>query len=142
MTVLNNPEIITGIDIKKVEEHYNARYVCETTLKTKDGWRYQPSLIFYSETPHPEGSNYFALSYQDGDLLISNGISATEEPIVGIRATNGDIIYSRYRHDYRLSPDHSVFIDGGREYTRRSLGSVVNITIQDGNLVVSEIDTD
>lgn len=142
MTVLNTPEIITDIDVKKAEKIYNAKYVCETTLKTDEGWRYMPSLIFYTNTPHPRGSNYFALSQRDGTIVISNGISATEEPITGIRASNGDVIYSRYRHDYRLSPDHSVFIDGGREYTRSSPGTLVKITIQDGDLVVSELDND
>ena len=41
-----------------------------------------------------------------------------EHDIAGIVANNGDVIYSRYRHDCRWSPDNSVMIDGGRDYTR------------------------
>ena len=51
-------------------------------------------------------------------LMICNAISAVEHPIWGVVAENGDVIYSRFRHDYRWSPDKSVMIDGGRDYTR------------------------
>ena len=77
------------IDPKKVEKKYNVKFVCETPIKDNGGWRESSSLIFYSEEPHPEGSNYMALSvihyFEDkGELVISNGISATKGYITGI----------------------------------------------------------
>jgi len=143
MKILTEPAFLTGIDLAAVEEKYNARYVCETTLKNRYGWRYEPSLIFWTPTPHPEGSNYFALSTQDGTCFISNGISATADPIVGIRANNGDVIYSRYRHDYRTSADGSVFIDGGREYFRCADPSrLVELVFDKDELIVKENEHD
>lgn len=111
-TYFFNPEIISII-----EEKYGVKYICETCIKTKGYWRNEPSLIFYSKKPHPEGSNYLSVSRQNNSFVLSNGISATE-PFAGVQAKNGEIIYSRFRHDFRTSSDKSVFIDGGREYTR------------------------
>jgi hypothetical protein len=121
-----------GLDIAKVEKYYNAKYVCETTIKGSTGWLNSPVLIFYNEVPHPQGSNYMALFYApistDGKtaLSVTDGISATTEEFVGVVADNGDIIYSRWRHDYRTSPDGSVWCDGGRDYFR---GSGLNKTV-------------
>ncbi len=66
--------------------------------------------------------------------MITNAITATETIITGIKAQNGEIIYSRYRHDYRESKDGSVFIDGGRDYTRHSGGELVELKIINGEL--------
>lgn len=129
------------IDPAKVEERYNVKFVCETPLKNKHGWRDQSSLIFYGEK-HPEGSNYMALSFKldlDGKydgLVITDGISATQENITGV--IDGDeVIYSRYRHDYRVGKT-GVIIDGGRDYLRTSNGNIVILKIVEGKLEVDE----
>jgi hypothetical protein len=129
------------IEISKVEKRYKCKYVCETCLNVKGLWREHSSLIFYNEVAHPEGSNYMALSYQldgdDGYLVVSDGISVTEEPIVGI--IDGDeVIYSRFRHDYRVGKT-GVMIDGGRDYIRSSIADpdkYVNLVIREGVLGV------
>lgn len=127
------------IDPKKVEKKYNVKFVCETPIKDNGGWRESSSLIFYSEEPHPAGSNYMALSviyyFEDkGELVISNGFSATDCEFVGI--VDGDeVIYSRYRHDYRVGKT-GVFIDGGRDYVRSSGGRMVEMVINEGKLQV------
>ena len=102
--------------IKKIEELRNAKYVFESTVKSKDGgWVNQPMAIFYTEKKHPEGSNYFALYMQHGVPYITDGITATEPEYTGV--VNGDeVVYSRYRHDYRNAGNYAI--DGGREYTR------------------------
>lgn len=127
--------------IPVIEEKYNAKYVCETCIKNQYGWRNEPSLIFYSVKKHPDGSHYFAISIDDhGNLVISDGISATE-PFVGVIAENGDIIYSRFRHDYRTSEDKSVSIDGGREYTRvvhDKLQPTVQLQIEGSELLITD----
>ena len=69
------------------------------------------------------------------DMVVSDGISATEGDFVGM--VDGDeVIYSRYRHDYRVGKT-GVFIDGGRDYTRSSGGQVVKMKIIEGNLEVT-----
>lgn len=70
-----------------------------------------------------------------------NALSAVENDIAGIVAKNGDVIYSRYRHDYRMSPDNSVMIDGGRDYTKNNGGGpIVTLRIVKDKLVIVEED--
>lgn len=114
--ILNGCSFISAENIKKIEEHYNAKYVFESPLKTRGGgWSYNSAAIFYTEVAHPQGSNYFGLYYNDqNNLMITNGISATEE-FEGV-AIDGDVVYSRSRHDYR--GHNGIFVDGGRDYLR------------------------
>ena len=116
MKIHNECSFLKYDGIKKVEKLYNAKYVFETCLKTKDGgWCNMPVAIFYTETPHPQGSNYFGLYRTDtGEFMITNGISATE-PFEAIKVDD-NIYYSRYRHDYRSYGN--FFVDGGRDYIR------------------------
>ena len=118
--------IFSADTIKKVEEKYDAKYLLEACLRSKDGmWYNHPAAIFYTEKAHPQGSNYFGLyMYQglggaaaiDPYPMITNGASAIQGIFKGARAADGEIIYSRYRHDYRTSKDGSVSVDGGRDY--------------------------
>jgi hypothetical protein len=134
--ILTNPEFIKDIDIEKIEKKFSAKYLMEFPLKTKNGWRDEPSLIFYTEKPHPQGSNWFAISRKSDLYYISDAKDSIEESFIGIRANNGDIVYSRCRHDYRGSPDGSVWIDGGRDYFRTSMaGSTVRLKVEGGELV-------
>jgi hypothetical protein len=129
-----------------IEGHYDAKYVCETCLVGKNGrWINEPVAVFYQDEDFripPGGSPYFGIfqkySYDaltGGVTYITNAISATEHEIAGLVADNGDVIYSRYRHDYRHSPDGSVWIDGGRDYTRwGGRGTMVTLKIIEGEL--------
>jgi hypothetical protein len=128
------------IDPVKVEKKYNVKFVCETPIKDKGVWREPSSLIFYGEK-HPQGSNYMALSLvprglEEWDLVITDGISSTEGTWFGI--IDGDeVIYSRYRHDYRVGKT-GVWIDGGRDYIRSGTpdpDQYVTLGIVDGELV-------
>lgn len=124
MNIRNESSFLTKESIKAIESKYKARYVCESCLRgLDDQWVNFPAAIFYTDNPHPEGSNYFGIFLHQGledsnHVMITDGISATGQDMVGVIADNGDVIYSRYRHDYRESNDGSVFIDGGRDYTR------------------------
>jgi len=122
-------------DIAKVEARYNAKFVGQFCLKTKSGsWAESPADVYWQEKPPVEGySNYFALIIQMGAAYITSGASAVEQPITAIVADDGEVIYSRYRHDYRSSKDGSVFIDGGRDYTKSSVGGrFVTLKVVDG----------
>lgn len=114
------------IDLDYVEQRYNAKYVGDFCIRTKFGWQQDScAAIFWQETPPVAGySNYFALVFQMSHiddkptLFITSGASAFEKPIVGIVADNGEVVHSRYAHDFRSSTDFSVTIDGGQDYVR------------------------
>lgn len=109
--------------IDAVEEKYNAHFVGQFCLKTKDGgWANSPADVYWQEKPPVEGySNYFALLYQGSSVYITSGASAVENPISAVES-GGEIIYSRYRHDFRRTKDGIAIIDGGRDYTKRMGG--------------------
>lgn len=126
--------------IKKIEEQYNAKYVLESCIKNKNGgWCDFPAAIFYTPEPHPEGSNYFAifLDPQRTSLMISNGFTATVPTYTGTLVED-EVLYSRYRHDFRSVGE--TFVDGGRDYFRTSspVENWVNFKIVEDRLEVIE----
>lgn len=142
--VLRESETFRPDGIALIESNHRAIYVFESCIgKVTDkvgvwNWVNQPVAIFYQPDPAlvPEnGSHHFGIYRQrtlDGlpaQVMICNAISCAE-PFTGIVADNGDIIYSRYRHDMRTSPDGSVWIDGGRDYTRHDPTKGKLITMQ------------
>ncbi len=151
MRVLTESERFSLERLATVEKHYEAKYVCETCVKNREGgWANLAVSIFYQFDPAkvPEGgSQWFGLFFRRDfpdefapfQLYIVNAISAVENDIQGVVAVNGDVIYSHYRHDYRHSPDNSVWIDGGRDYTRwNGAGQMVTLRSVEGNLIVKE----
>ena len=154
MNILTESEHFNPDVLKKIEAHYEAKYVCETCIRNRSGdWANMPVAVFYQsdQSKVPEGGSqwfglFFRLDHMDPDapstLCIVNAISAVENDIQGIVAANGDVIYSRYRHDYRYSPDKSVWIDGGRDYTRTSLcpRGMATLRIVEDKLTIVEAD--
>ena len=121
--------------IEKVEAKYNAKFVGQFCLKTVGGgWSESPADIYYVENPDRSlgHSNYFGLIVQRGGVYITRGDSAVEPLISAAVADDGEIIYSKYRHDYNVSKDKSVFIDGGRDYTRGGVGKYITLKVIDG----------
>jgi hypothetical protein len=117
MRILTDCSFLSKKQIEKIEEKCNAKYVFETQLKLRsNNWSDFSAAVFYTEISHPEGSNWFGIWRNGEKYMISNAISAVEEPFVGILADNGDVIYSRHRNDRRESDDKSAFIAGGREH--------------------------
>ena len=119
MKLLNEPTMFSEENVKKIEDLKNAKFVCETE---QNGLHV---AIFYADEAHPDsGSRYFGLYYTgvENQLMVTNGAFIEEQNITGVVAENGDVIYSRYRHDYRRSPDDTVFVDGGRAYLRTKNG--------------------
>jgi hypothetical protein len=139
MNIINEPYVFTKEQIDKICEIKEAEYVCDTTLKNG-----ADCSVFYGKTAHPvSNSRYFGL-YQhpmNGTLYICDGSSVEDLEITGVIANNGDVIYSRTRHDYRYSPDGSVWIDGGRDYARSGVYSpekFVKLHVVDGKLKVKD----
>ena len=129
-----------NIDIKKIENKYNATYIGDFQLKNRQGeWIDIPSAVFYQENPPNGYSNYFGI-FTESNMVelktyIVNASSAFSEPISAVEAENGDILYSCHAHDYVKSSDNSATIDGGRSYTRYS-GKLVKLIIDKDKLVV------
>jgi hypothetical protein len=119
MKVLNECKMFTSEQLDKIEQHYNAKYVLESCLIDSTGqWANFPAAFFYTEEKHPTGSNYFALFFDEqGHLMITNGGPSIEGiTFWGIEA-EGEVAYSRYRHDY-VTHKNDTFVDGGRDYFR------------------------
>ena len=48
-----------------------------------------------------------------------------------------EVIYSRFRHDYRLTEDGTCMIDGGRDYLKSNgAGRLVKMKIVEDELVI------
>lgn len=109
--------------IKTIEREYNAKYVLETDLLGKDQfsgatfWGNKPAAIFYTEKAHPKGSNYFALYFRGDSLMITDGLPSIKDVVFKGLEAEGEVIYSRYRHDFR-HVKNGAFVDGGRDYFR------------------------
>lgn len=117
--------------IDKIKQRYPGTYIADLCVKDKYGnWLNQPAAIFYQENPPHGYSNYFAIMHNPmGSLVITSGASAVEGEIVAAIAENGQPIISAYRHDYKLSDDGSVFIDGGRDYVRTNTTHLVHLKV-------------
>lgn len=127
--------------IKTIEEKFNVKYVFESCLKNVKGeWVNFPAAIFYSEQAHPDGSNYMA-AYIDGEhIYVTDGQSAVNGVTYAGLEAEGEVVYSRYRHDYREGKN-GAFVDGGRDYFRYGGDPyddyhVVKFQIENGEIVI------
>lgn len=124
--------------IKIAEEKYGAKYMGYWCTKRLDGnsWNERPVDVFYQ--PNPDTSkghtHYFGLFVQEGNLWITNAASAFAEPITGIVCEDGEVIVSRFRHDYVTKGDR--MIDGGRDYVRASLHASARVTVDGDKFIV------
>jgi hypothetical protein len=133
--VVNSGRDDAQFKIDQVESEYNAKFVGQFCLKTVDGgWANSPTDVYYVQNPDTSlgHSHYFGLFSRNGTTYITRGDSGVEPDISAVIAHDGEIIYSRYRHDYRVSNDQSVFIDGGRDYTRGPSGTYATLKVIDG----------
>lgn len=122
--------------IKIVEDFYKAKYVISHSF----------GEIYYQETPHPEGSNYFLLYQHYNGItretknLIMDGKPILDKGIDGVVCNDGiTVIYSAERHDYVSSPNlkDSNFIDGGQEYCRYNAGAtLIRIGVSGPDLIL------
>lgn len=131
--------------INKACELYNgATYMGYWSVKRRDGnWTDDPVDVFYQPNPDKDKghSHYFGLFVRDGKLFITDAASAFADPIFGIITDDGEVIVSRYRHNY-VEKD-GYMIDGGRDYNRfghkpdQSLRSAT-ITVDGCEFVIQE----
>lgn len=125
-------------DVTIVEKHYNAKYVGDFCVRAKNGgWTEHPISIFWQEQPpKPDMSHYFGIYRHDGGgIMITSGESVAEGTWNGCVAKNGEIIFSRWRHDYRTSSDGTACVDGGRDYFK-GYGNPVSLKLKNGRMVI------
>lgn len=125
--------------IQKIEEKYSAKYMGYwATKNSRGGWNDSPVDVFFQ--PNPDISkghtNYFGMFVRDGSVYITEASSAFADPISGIVTDDGEVIVSRYRHDY-VEKDGRM-IDGGRDYTRCSMHPTVMVTVSGNQFVITE----
>lgn len=124
--------------IKKTEELYGSKYMGYWCTKRTDGksWNESPVDVFYQ--PNPDLSkghkNYFGLFVQNGSLYITDATSAFSDPITGVLCEDGEVLVSRFRHDYVTKDGYMV--DGGRDYLRCSMSPLATVTVVDGEFVI------
>jgi hypothetical protein len=141
--------ILDPLTIKKIEKSHCAIYVSDLCIKTLSGsWSDTPLAIFYNENPpNPDYSNYFGVYYISlkKSFIITNGLSAVSSPITGIASSDGEVVYSRYGHDFRSLSNNEGSIDGGRNYLRvlgspdGTFPSTVELQVQGPKLVVTKV---
>lgn len=135
--------------INRIEDAYGVKFIGDFCVKLANGdWTDFPVAIFYQANPNRElgHSNYLGVhrthwATSPPAWIVTNGESAFSEGIMGVVADDGEVIYSKYRHDYVTSVDGSVFIDGGRNYTKTSLTrKIVKLVINKDHFDIEEID--
>ena len=133
--------------IRKIEEKYGAKYMGYWAIKNRGGlWNETPVDVFYQ--PNPDISkghtHYFGMFIQTdpftgdntGSVYITEASSAFSEPIVGMVKDDGEVIVSRFRHDYVTKGKY--MIDGGRDYTRSSMHPTVTVTVDEDSFLIKE----
>lgn len=138
---IKNPEDGYHFDsngIAKIVKKYDAKYMGYWCTKSPSGgWNDSPVDVFYVENPdRSKGhTNYFGMFIQNENVFITNAESAFSEPIIGILTDDGEVIVSRYRHDYVSKGKY--MIDGGRDYARSHGGQFITVNVKDGEYVLN-----
>ena len=127
----------TTDEIAIIAKQYGAKYMGYWTIKRGLNWSDQPVDVFYQPNPDVSKghSHYFGMFRTfEGQAMITNAESAFSEPITGLLTDDGEVIVSRYRHDYVEKGPY--MIDGGRNYLRtsgsNSDGKLVRVTVVNG----------
>lgn len=126
--------------IRKIEERYGAKYMgywCTKNLR--GGWNELPVDVFYQPNPDKAlgHSHYFGMFIQNDSVYITNAESCFSEPLTGAVCLNGEVIISRYVHDY--IERNGVMIDGGRDYTRTNKCKLIRVNVVGPDFTFEEI---
>jgi hypothetical protein len=100
-------------------------------------WSEQPMAVFWQEKLlRPDHSHYFAIFRGSFGAMITSGLSVAEGTWDGImHPGTGEVVFSRFRHDFRGTKDDTIVVDGGRDYfkvARNKGGIFVKLAVIDG----------
>lgn len=149
MPKINLGDNYWGFDIEKVKKYYNAEYVGDFPYPMPSGGFYDfPLSIFYQTHTKQEHAPYFGLYLRHKELgnkktpYITKASYITEYIFNGLQAGD-EIIYSRFRHDYRgfdSFPKSGAIVDGGFDYFKWSPGTInatpVRLQVKEGKIIV------
>jgi hypothetical protein len=122
---INMGEQAPNIAVRKVEKRWAdktggaVRYIGGLCLKEDSGWSNLPVDVFWQErVTDPAHSNYFGLFFRQDSLVICDARSVAEGVWGGLcNRDTGEVLFSRFRHDFR-SDSTGAYVDGGRDYFR------------------------
>jgi len=141
MYIVKEPCWLIDEAVPRVEEVYNAKFMGHWAILDKNNcWINSPVDVFYVENPdRSKGhSNYFGLFWSlDSGWSICDAQSAFSVPMMGALCPDGEVLVSRYRHNYVEKDD--IMIDGGREYTRTNAENLVSVTVINGEFKYESI---
>lgn len=128
-------------NIAKIENLKNATFIGSfCTKRLFEDYNDVPVDVFYNPNPNKElgHSHYFGMfRTMDGQVMITNAESCFSEPLTGAVCDDGEVIISRYRHDFVARK--GAMIDGGRAYTRTNGCRLVHVTVINGLFQFSPI---
>lgn len=129
---------VPPFEVDQAEKKFNAKFIgiFQTVVSKNKAywWSVQPISVFYQYNPPNDYSNYMGLFSDDMEMYITSAEIASTMLWNASEAKNGEIIYSRYRHDYRTSEDGTAMIDGGADYCKMR-GKHANLKIVGDELV-------
>lgn len=137
------------LDVERIIDHYATKsggsvcFLGELTVRTERGrngpdtYSTAPVAVFWQERLiDPSHSHYFGLYLGRAGLMIADGSSVASGTWNGLmHKTTGEIVFSRYVHDFRHPSDESFFVDGGRDYfktTNAEEAVTVRLSVIDG----------
>lgn len=141
-----NSVISAALDKRAKNIEPQSEFVAELSIKDKRGqWTQTPVSVYYVAEPSRGYENkYFGMYYGGGGrAFICDATSAAEATWGGIRnVETGEIVFSRYRHDFRSLPSGGPAVDGGADYMR-IVGDMtgferVRLKVEDGGFVVHD----
>lgn len=127
------------IKVDLIEQRYNAKYVGDFCIKDQNGYFIPETVaIFWQESPPEDYGHYFAIFIRNGKVMITDGSTAFDSPIIAAVANDGEIVYSRDRWDMRHSKDGSIFIDGGRDYVKTNGSKFCELKVIGPDIFITE----
>jgi len=141
---LNKGEPFLNLNHKKVLKAYNGtKFINEMQVKDKNGnYTNFPVSVYYAKTPDlDKGHKPYFFLFKEEDRLFVGGLTVDQMEDnryqKGIYCHDcGDVIYSKYRHDYTKCTCGNSSVDGGKDYLKFS-GRKINIVMID--LLTDEI---
>ena len=129
---INKSREFSEFNIDRAEDKYSAIYVGQ--FSPYEDADFAVDVFYQTNPPVKTYSHYFKVFKKRGLAFIGDAASIIKDMrILTIEADDGEIIYSRFRHDYRESKDKTVTIDGGRCYSiTSSKGKLRTFIIVDG----------
>ena len=130
------PELFTADQIAVIEQMRASTYVADLCVGTRYGWSEQPVAVFWQPEPPNGYANHFGIFRREGRLFITGAGCTVEGTWFGVQGRSGEVIFSRYRHDYRTTADGTAWCDGGRDYFRGDGGEAVELRLEGPRFVL------